>query len=149
MALHTKSKSSLFLIEMIIVILVFSLASAICASLFVNARLTSLKSTQLTMAVTRCQNAVEAVRAVGDAPDALEELLGAETADGGVYVVYYDADGIPTQSDGARYLLTISTSRDAAGLVTATATMTEIVTVAQEDEAPAPIYSLESVQYQP
>jgi type II secretory pathway pseudopilin PulG len=67
-SLRTSSKSSLFLIEMIVVILFFSIAGAICVSLFVQARLISLESTRLTLAVNQCQNAAEALRAVGMTP---------------------------------------------------------------------------------
>lgn len=42
------SKSELFLMELIFSILFFSIASAVCVTLFVHARLTSVESTQLT-----------------------------------------------------------------------------------------------------
>lgn len=143
-----KSKSSLFLIEMIVVILVFALASAVCASLFVQARLTSRRSSQLTLAVTRCQNAVEHLRAAGDDPDAMAQVLGASPVGDGLFQVGYDADGQPVQPDQARYLLTIATVRTPEdGLLHATVTMTE--TADPGGEPPPAIYSLKTTQYQP
>lgn len=54
-----KSKSALFLIELIIAILFFALSSAVCAQLFAKAHLISQKSTDVTMAVNRAQTAAE------------------------------------------------------------------------------------------
>lgn len=143
-----KSKSSLFLIEMMIVILVFAIASAVCASLFVQARLTSRLSSQLTMAVTRCQNAAEHLRAAGDDPAAMAQVLGATPLGRGVFQVGYDADGQPTDWASARYLLTIATEWAREGeLLHATITMAEAA--AQGEEAPPAIYSLITTQYHP
>ena len=54
------SKASLFLMEMILVLLFFSLASCICVQLFVKSNLLSNKTKELTCAVGLAQNAAEA-----------------------------------------------------------------------------------------
>lgn len=54
------SKASLFLMEMILVLLFFSLASGICAQLFVKSNLLSNKTKEITCAVGMAQNAAEA-----------------------------------------------------------------------------------------
>ena len=138
MSLRTSSKSSLFLIEMIVVILFFSIAGAICVSLFVQARLISLESTRLTLAVNQCQNAAEALRAVGDDPDALHELLGARPDGDEGYLVEYDAEGQPVEQGGSlRLVIRPQTEGDA---LRATLTM-----VSDETE----IYQLQTEQYRP
>lgn len=142
MALRIKSRSSLFLIEMIVVILVFAVASAICVSLFVQARLTSLRSAQLTMSVNRCQNAVECLRGVGDDPQALEALLGAAQGEDGIYRVFYDGDWALTGADAARYTLAIRVTPKGEDLLAA------VVSVTEGDGA-SPIYALETTQYRP
>ena len=58
------SKSELFLMELIFSILFFSIASAVCVTLFVHARLTSIESTQLTTATLQAQSAAETFKSV-------------------------------------------------------------------------------------
>lgn len=54
------SKSGLFLMELILSILFFSLSSAICVQLFVKSHLISQKSVSLNHAIELCQNVAEA-----------------------------------------------------------------------------------------
>lgn len=53
------SKSSLFLMELIVSILFFSLASAICIQLFVRSHSISLETINLNNAITQAQNLAE------------------------------------------------------------------------------------------
>lgn len=53
--------SSLFLIELIIAILFFAVASSVCVQFFVRARLMSRESAQLTEAVSACSTASETI----------------------------------------------------------------------------------------
>lgn len=103
MSLRTSSKSSLFLIELIIVILFFSIAGAVCVSIFAQSHLISTESAELTMAVTRCQNAAEVLHSVGNNPQKLEALLGAKFQENGEFSVSYDLLGDP--SPHGRYVL--------------------------------------------
>ena len=57
-----RSASSLFLIELIIAIGFFAVASAVCLQLFVRARLVSIQSADLSRATLAAQSAAEAVR---------------------------------------------------------------------------------------
>ena len=57
---NKSSKSGLFLMELILSILFFSLASAVCVQLFVKSHLISQQSVDLNSAVERCQNVAEA-----------------------------------------------------------------------------------------
>lgn len=57
--MKTKSKSGLFLIELIIVILFFSLASTVCIQLFVKAHLLGKQTEELNRGVSISQNLAE------------------------------------------------------------------------------------------
>lgn len=84
--------SSLFLIELILSILFFAVASSVCVQFFVKARLMSQTSTQLTTAVSACSTASQTI-AAGDSLSDISALLSA---------VYPDAetslDGLDTAS---------------------------------------------------
>lgn len=53
MAVHKTSRSGLFLLELMIVILFFAVTSAVCVNLFVQAHLTSTAGGELTAATGR------------------------------------------------------------------------------------------------
>ena len=64
---HTHSKSSLFLIELIVSLCFFSLASVVCVRLFVYAHKVSTESRRETLAIQMSQNAAECfIAADGD-----------------------------------------------------------------------------------
>jgi hypothetical protein len=87
------SKSSLFLLEMIIAILFLAVAATVCMRLFVQARLTGAASENLARAVMVAQNITENLKA---APDPEEWLTGASGTDspqpGELWEFRYDAD---------------------------------------------------------
>lgn len=85
------SKTKLFLLEFIIIILFFSLAATVCVRIFVNAKMASAQSSRLTGAVLKAQEAAETFKAVdGDAGRLAEELNG--SMDGQNVVVFYDKE---------------------------------------------------------
>ena len=53
------SKASLFLMELIIAILIFSLSSALCVQLFAKAHLLSNKTKDLNHAISLCESVAE------------------------------------------------------------------------------------------
>ena len=57
--MQKKSGSSLFLMELIMSILIFSLASTVCIQLFVKSHLVSSHSTSLNQSILWCQNLAE------------------------------------------------------------------------------------------
>ena len=59
-SVHTHSKSSLFLIELIVSLCFFSLASVVCVRLFVYAHKVSTESRRETLAIQMSQNAANA-----------------------------------------------------------------------------------------
>lgn len=71
-----RSKSGLFLMEMLFAILFFSVAGAVCLQLFAKAHLLSRDATLLNEAVVSCQSAASILEAEG--MDALPEYLQAQ-----------------------------------------------------------------------
>ncbi len=103
------SKSGLFLLELIIGILFFSFASAICMQIFVKAHLVSTKSSDLTAAMTKVQSAAEAFKSLGGNESDLAELLNAQQ-NGGLLTVSYDNEWNPASSGQSAYRMTIQIS---------------------------------------
>ncbi len=60
--MHKKSRTSLFLMELIISILLFAVASAVCIQLFVHTHLTGLHTKALQFATLETQNIAEQIR---------------------------------------------------------------------------------------
>ncbi|MEG2770399.1 MAG: hypothetical protein RR902_06225 [Oscillospiraceae bacterium] len=89
---HT-SKSSLFLMELIIAILFFSVSSAICVQLFVTAHLKSESSVNLNLAVLQAETVAEQYKAGKGEIFALTKAVNAKKTQGGTYICYYDTDG--------------------------------------------------------
>ncbi|MDR2157425.1 MAG: hypothetical protein LBO81_06580 [Clostridiales Family XIII bacterium] len=68
------SKSAVFLFELMVVILIFTIAAAVCTSIFAKAYSFSSDSKNLTMAVIKAESAAERFKAskgAGGQPDAL------------------------------------------------------------------------------
>ena len=66
---RSKSKSRLFFIEILIIIVFFSICAGVCMNLFAKAKLISVESSDLTKGVMVAQAAAEAVKAEGDSPN--------------------------------------------------------------------------------
>lgn len=62
---RSKSKSRLFFIEILIIIVFFSICAGVCMNLFAKAKLISVESSDLTKGVMVAQAAAEAVKAGG------------------------------------------------------------------------------------
>jgi hypothetical protein len=113
-----RSRSSLFLIEMIWVILFFALGGAVCARLFAYAHTTSLDSRDLSRAVVEAGNAAACVRACGDDRQAYAELVGAVPDADGKLTVYYDDRWNPQSApNGWRYKMSLALSGTPGGMV--------------------------------
>lgn len=98
----TARSSSLFLMELIIAILFFSVAASICVQFFVKARLMSQEAAQLDAAVADCTSAAEAILA-GEDEDAVFANLTA---------VYPDAEFSDTFSARLTPYLTVTFRRE-------------------------------------
>ncbi len=74
---RASSRSGLFLLELIISILFFSLASAVCIRLFVEAHIMDRDNRNLTQAVKLCENLAEVYTAADGDTDTLQKLYQA------------------------------------------------------------------------
>lgn len=85
------SKSSLFLMELIIALLFFSLASTVCIRLFVKSHTLNQDTTNLSYAVTQSQNLAEAFLGLEGDMHKLQELFyGSVLDDSGRLLTIYE-----------------------------------------------------------
>ena len=68
-------KSSLFLMELIIAIVFFALASSVCLQLFVKSHLLSRQTKELNTAVNLCSSAAESIHQCEGSEEVLRELM--------------------------------------------------------------------------
>lgn len=99
------SKSALFLMELILAILFFALASAVCVQLFARAHTVSADTRDASRAVVLAQDAAAALQSTNGSPEAAAELLGG-SAENGALTVYYDAGWAVCGKQAAVYRLT-------------------------------------------
>ena len=69
--------SSLFLLELILAILFFSIASAVCVQLFVKSHLLSRQAEVLSIAVNECSDAAEIILSSDSEEEMLKKLINA------------------------------------------------------------------------
>ena len=104
---RTHSGSSLFLMELILAILFFSVASAVCVQLFARAHTASEQSAALNRAVLAAESAAEAFKGAADLDEAAR-LTGAHAGDApGVLTAWYDRAWNPCAEQDACYRLDI------------------------------------------
>ncbi|MBE6936168.1 MAG: hypothetical protein E7458_06640, partial [Ruminococcaceae bacterium] len=80
-------KSSLYLIELCVMILVFAIASVFCIRMFGHARQESLDLAARDRALTEAQNAAELVKACGGDFDRAAALWGGHVDETGVWTL--------------------------------------------------------------
>lgn len=132
--------SSLFLLELILAILFFSLASAVCVQFFVKSHLLSRDARNLNYAVNECSGIAEIVNASNGTADALDliqqvyENAETESVNGSSICIYYNDKFTPCGPANSAYkLLTALTEEDK--MLTAYISM-------EQDDLEAPIYQL-------
>lgn len=111
--------SSLFLMELILAILFFSITSAVCVQFFVKSHLLSRESKVLSQAVNECSNIAEIFDASESTEDALSLLKAnypdidaepAAQAKETLAALYYDDTFSPCQKENSAYTLTAAFS---------------------------------------
>lgn len=105
---HTPKCSSLFLLELIIAILFFSLASAVCIQLFAAAHVKSKETAALNMALSKAQTAAEGIRNSEDSADTLSLLFPDGQWIEAQLSLYYDADWNSCEKEKAFYSMVIT-----------------------------------------
>lgn len=118
--------SSLFLMELMLAILFFSIASAVCVQIFVKSHLLSKESEALSHAVNACANLAETMSI---SPDSFEK---------GDTFFYYDDEFAACEKDDAAYTLRLQVDQTASN-ITAHMTVT--------DTSGKDIYSLDSAHH--
>lgn len=103
----TARRSTAFLTELLIVILFFSVASAVTIRMFAAAHDTSAQSERLHSAVIEAQSVAEVLRVEKDATAALAFLYGNVTQQDELFVVQFDKSWQPVSSEGA-YVLSVA-----------------------------------------
>ena len=113
------SGSGMFLIELILAILIFAVASAICLQIFVTSHQIAGNSSQLNHAVIAVQNGAECFKASGGNLQETAGLLGAEYTDGDSSVfIYLDDEWNDTPKTALFYMVEIAMISNNEGLVT-------------------------------
>lgn len=115
MSRNAFSKSQVFLMEFILVVLFFALCGATCIKAFVKADALSRDSRELNQGMVLLQSAVECVKAstasqeeLSNLPDLLNSTLNMERQDGERYHGYYDSDFKACAKAEAAYYLVLS-----------------------------------------
>lgn len=92
-----RNKTSLLLMEQLVMAAVFALAAALCLQAFVLADGLSRKNEQRSRAALLAQNGAEMVKARGGVPEAAGDRL-----ENGAWVRYYDENGEPAENGAER-----------------------------------------------
>lgn len=88
-----KSKTSLFLMELIITIMFFSVSAAVCMQLFVKTHLLGKKTMELNHAVAEAQCFAEIMRGTDGSLEQIVSQYPDAVSDGeSFFKVYYDSD---------------------------------------------------------
>ncbi len=130
---QTSRKSSLFLMELIIVLFFFALCSAVCVNMFAKANIINRQSYELNKSIIAAQNAAQCFKAANSNTGKLADLLGG-AADANAVKIGYDKNWQTTQTENAVYILNINIKKSNGNLNKAD------ITVSKADKV---IYSLE------
>jgi len=114
---YAKSRTALFLMELIIALLFFSLSSAICLQFFVRAHILSKQTKELNNAVMISQSVCEVMRGSYGNLDSIMELFPyAIEGDDSFFEIFYDSKFKPCEYDcqDATYVCDVSCSPNGA-----------------------------------
>lgn len=93
---NAKSKTSLVLMELIITILFFSIASAVCVQLFVKSHLLTKETDELNNAVGICQSIAEVMNGTDGSLYEIKPYFPSAEGEDNYFVIYYDDSFKPT-----------------------------------------------------
>lgn len=106
-------RSSLFLMELILAILFFSLAGAVCIRLFAKAHTIGNDTQNLNMAVTQAQSAAEILSGGDGTFSDLQELFPESLQKDGLLTIYYNNTWQNTDASSHTYRMEITCERNA------------------------------------
>lgn len=99
------SRTGLFLLELIISILFFCVASAVCIQLFVASHTTDRKSRNLTKAVKCCEDFAEVFTAAYGNVAAIQDFMAPTVIQEDIFSYYYDKNWSPCTGTVAEYVM--------------------------------------------
>lgn len=108
--MNNRSRSTLFLIEQLIVIAVFAICASACVKILTDAYFTANKTRDMSNALLAADSSAECFKSVSGDLEKVARLVGgtAGNADGaGIVVVYYDKDWTVCGEDAACYKLSL------------------------------------------
>ena len=112
---YLKSKTSLFLMELIITILLFAACGAVCVKLFVTSHVMTKETVELNEAVSIAQGFAEVMRGTdGDMNSVLEHYPSAVSGGDGFFEVFYDEDFNVCEFSEASYVSDVTMSPNGA-----------------------------------
>ena len=99
-----RSRSSLFLMEMIVTILFFSLAAAVCVKCFVSAHMMGKETYELNHAIAIATGYAEVMRGTDGDIDSIQAVYpDSVKGDGSYLMLFYDSEFNPCDPDLAVY----------------------------------------------
>jgi len=110
MSIRNSSKSSLFLIELIIAILFFAIGSAVCVRAFVKAHDLSMRAKDLSFASAQASSAASVLEYTDGSFSSFSTYFPDAEERGDAFLVYYDADQCLCSGNDAIYTMQIMIS---------------------------------------
>ena len=105
MSIRNSSKSSLFLIELIIAILFFAIGSAVCVRAFVKAHDLSMRAKDLSFASAQASSAASVLEYTDGSFSSFSTYFPDAEERGDAFLVYYDADQSLCSGNDAIYTM--------------------------------------------
>lgn len=140
---RTASRSSLFLMELILTILFFALSSAVCIQLFVKAHVISRDTSDKSAAVLQAQNAAELLKSGEGGFSRLKEYYPNSVSSGATeLLVCFDQNWNPCPPEQAANQMTVSYLPAESGLRAR-------ITLCRESDPATPLYELEQYLHLP
>jgi len=104
--MRTRSKTSLFLMEIVLMLLFFSLSAAVCMQVFAFAQTTADYSRNLSRASFEAQSVAECYKAVAGDLEQMARILDADMQKDNTVILCYDTDWNSCTLFEATFLLT-------------------------------------------
>lgn len=128
MRYRRRSNASLFLMELMIVVLFFALGSSICIQVFAKAQQTGQEARELTFASREASTAAALIRSSGGDLTGLTKIWPDCEGSGAAVTVWFDEDYEPCPSGDGVYIMSVhSTCNEGTG--------SAAITVSRKDDA--------------
>lgn len=132
------SRSSLFLMELIIAILFFSLSSTVCIQLFARSHMLSQQTVNQNHAVIEAQNLAEIFLSTGGDISQMKELFpqNPEDTSDNTFIIWLNENWEECDASESKYIAGLTASPEKDGFITAD------IIVCEPDSDSEPLYKL-------